>query len=140
MPDAAGCTGQSAGVRSAGAGRRARAGSMPMLVSLMKGLGHVDGSSFSAEAGKEPRRFDWLPNAMPGVARLMRERRAQLGDAHVNECWKRGVIEREPGWFFAREGALAVGTPWPAIADVAGWQVARTQALLITREAGRGAD
>lgn len=86
------------------------------------------------------KRFDWLPAAMPGVARLMRDRRAQLGDAHVNECWRRGVIEREPGWFFAREGALAVGTPWPDIADVAGWQISATQTLLITREAAHGAD
>ena len=48
---------------------------------------------------------------MPGLARLMREKRALWGDAHVNECWRRGVVLREPGWLFAIEGALAIGTP-----------------------------
>lgn len=58
-------------------------------------------------------RFDWLPAAMPGVARLMRDKRREHGDAHVNLCWKRGVVELQPGWFYAREGALAVGAPFP---------------------------
>ncbi|EYC52893.1 hypothetical protein AZ34_11935 [Hylemonella gracilis str. Niagara R] len=55
----------------------------------------------------------WLPAAMPQVAGLMREKRKLYGDAHVNECWRRGVIQGEAGWFFAREGALTVGTPLP---------------------------
>lgn len=81
-------------------------------------------------------RWDWLPSAMPGVARLIKEKRAKLGDAHVNECWRRGVVLREPGWFFAREGALAVGTPWddPVLANFAALQVTATQALVILRE------
>lgn len=77
--------------------------------------------------------WGWLPAAMPGVARLMREKRSAFGDAHVDECWRRGVMQLEPGWFFAREGALAVGTPWPEMADVAGWQVTPTQALVVLR-------
>lgn len=79
--------------------------------------------------------WSWLPHAMPGVARLMREHRARLGDAVVNECWKRGVVMREPGWFFAREGALAVGTPWddPQLANFASMQVTASQALLVLR-------
>jgi hypothetical protein len=77
----------------------------------------------------------WLPTAMPGVARLIRERRAKHGDQWVNECWRRGVIQREPGWFFAREGALAVGTPWddPVLANFAALQVTSTQSLLVMR-------
>ncbi len=59
--------------------------------------------------GKEGKRWDWLPQHMPGVAALMREKRRTLGDAHVNECWRRGVVLGEPGWFFAREGVLCVG-------------------------------
>lgn len=78
------------------------------------------------------KRFDWLPIEMPGVARLVREKRTALGDAHVSECWKQGVLLRQPGWFFAREGALAVGTPWdePEMANFAALQVTATQALL----------
>lgn len=88
-------------------------------------------------------RWAWLPAMMPGVAQAMARKRAELGAAHVNECWKRGVIDREPGWFFAREGALAVGTPWPdpALANFAAQQVTATQALLMlrSREASDGA-
>lgn len=81
-------------------------------------------------------RWAWLPAQMPGVAKLMAEKRAKLGAAHVGECWRRGVIERQPGWFFAREGALAVGTPWddPLLANFAAASVTSTQALLILRE------
>lgn len=91
---------------------------------------------------KEAGKFDWLPTAMPGVARLVAERRRVLGDAHVSECWRRGVLEREPGWFFAREGALAVGTPWegdPVLINFASAQVSSTQALVVMREPGHGA-
>lgn len=89
------------------------------------------------------KRFDWLPAQMPGVARLVRDKRAELGDAHVNECWKRGVVELQSGWFFAREGALAVGTPWddPLLANFAAASVTSTQALLLIKlpEAACGA-
>lgn len=84
------------------------------------------------------KRFDWLPVEMPGVAKLVRERRAKFGDAHVAECWRRGVIEREAGWFFAREGAIAIGTPWdePVMANFAALQVSATQALVVMKEPG----
>jgi hypothetical protein len=75
-------------------------------------------------------RWDWLPAAMPGIAGLMADMRRRHGDAFVNSCWQKGVVERQPRFFFAREGPLAVGTPWPEIADVAGWQVTSTQAAL----------
>lgn len=55
--------------------------------------------------------WSWLPAAMPNVAGMVKEKRALYGDAHVDECWKRGVVLGEPGWFFAREGAISVGTP-----------------------------
>ena len=82
-------------------------------------------------AGKGSNRWAWLPVAMPGVARLMAAKRLEVGAAHVAECWSRGVLKGEPGWFFAREGPLAVGTPF----DVADWEtVTATQALLVLKE------
>lgn len=84
----------------------------------------------------EQSKWAWLPAAMPGVARLLAEKRQRLGQDHVSECWIRGVVCQEPGWFFAREGALAVGTPWPDIADIAGWTVSTTQALVVLRDKG----
>ena len=87
--------------------------------------------------------WKWLPAQMPGVARLMAEKRKQFGAEHVQLCWRRGVVELQPGWFFAREGALAVGTPWaqPDVANFAALQVTATQALVVMRppEAAHGA-
>lgn len=80
------------------------------------------------------RDWSWLPQHMPGVARLIREKKAKLGDAHVNLCWRHGVVNGEPGWFYAAEGALAVGTPWHEVLDIACMQVTPTQALLILRD------
>jgi hypothetical protein len=79
------------------------------------------------------RRFAWVKDTMPGVAKLIVEKRALWGDAHVNECWRRGVVERQPGWFFAREGAVALGTPWdePVMANFAALNVTAKQALLV---------
>lgn len=87
--------------------------------------------------------FKWLPAHMPGVAALIAEQRRKLGDSWVNECWKRGVVQREPGWFFAGEGALMVGVLWddPTIVAFASMRLTDTQSLLVLRpkEAGRGA-
>lgn len=85
----------------------------------------------------KPKPFDWVPRAMPGVAMLMRERRAKHGDAHVNECFRRGVLLGETGWFFAREGAIALGTPWndPAMANFGATQLQATQSLLVMKDA-----
>lgn len=44
------------------------------------------------------------------VAMIGRER--ELGRSElVNECWRRGVLGDEPGWFFARENGVSVGVP-----------------------------
>lgn len=82
------------------------------------------------DKGAKTTGWEWLPVHMPGVAKLMRDQRQAQGNAHVNMCWRKGVVEKQPGWFFCREGPMAVGVPWPAIADVAGWQLTATQAML----------
>lgn len=56
-------------------------------------------------------KWDWLPAVMPGVQRLMADKKRTFGEAHVAECWRRGVLLLEPGWLFAREAALSIGTP-----------------------------
>lgn len=95
------------------------------------------------DKGKEGNRWGWLPAFMPGVAAQVAEKRRLYGAAHVNECWRRGVEERQPGWFFAREGAIAVGTPSddPVMANFAAAYVTGTQSLLVIRtpEVARGA-
>lgn len=58
---------------------------------------------------------DWrhVLELMPQVNRRLAEKRTELGAAHVRECWRRGVIEREPDQFFVAEGALTLGA-WPS--------------------------
>lgn len=87
-----------------------------------------------SESGKGGN-WAWLPAVMPGVARLMAEKRQALGHAHVNECWKRGVVNLEPGWFFAREGAVWVGVPptEPDFATFVAQQFTATQSVLYLR-------
>lgn len=78
-----------------------------------------------------------IRQAMPKVASMVAEHRKRLGDAHVTECQRRGM-RGEPGWFFAREGALAVGTPWdePTIVNFAAAHVTSTQAVVVLRQPG----
>lgn len=91
---------------------------------------------------EEKSRWAWLPQFMPGVVRLMAEKRRELGAEHVAKCWEHGVVKQEPGWFYAREGALAVGVPPLDDKGVPRDEVPRytgTQVVLWLREAGRGA-
>lgn len=87
------------------------------------------------DKGSNPNRWAPLLQLMPGVKQLVAEKRREHGAAHVNKCWERGVLKRERGWFFALEGALAVGTPF----DDEDFQLqvlpayTSTQALLILR-------
>jgi len=50
---------------------------------------------------------------MPGVVRLLKEKRDKGQSAHVDECWRRGVVKGEAGWFFASEGGVHIGALWP---------------------------
>jgi len=80
------------------------------------------------------RDWSWLPQHMPGVAKLIAAKKAELGAEWVNTCWRRGVVEQQPGWFFASEGGLSVGTPWPDDPVLSTWLAARvtpTQVLLV---------
>jgi hypothetical protein len=74
------------------------------------------------------------------VTRQIEDRRNQWGDGHVTACILRGLAG-EPGWFFAREGPVAVGTPWedPRMVNFASASVTSTQSLVIMREPGHGA-
>lgn len=85
---------------------------------------------------QQPRKWEWLPQQMPGAAALIREKRRLYGDAHVNRCWAEGVTKCQPGWFFAREGALWVGTPpmEPDFASLVATRFTATQATLFIRE------
>jgi hypothetical protein len=73
---------------------------------------------------------------MRAVARMVKERRAQHGAEHVNECWRRGVIGDEPGYFYAAEGGEHVGVlpDDPVIRRFAELELSPAQALLVMKE------
>lgn len=90
--------------------------------------------------GGVKRDWSWLPTQMPGVARLMADKRRELGDAWVNTCWKNGVVQGQPGWFWASEGGLNVGTLWDdaEVIALAQQQFTPTQAMVILRPKEEG--
>ena len=79
---------------------------------------------------------------MPRVADLVAQRRQELGAEHVNLCWRRGVLEQQPGWFYAREGAIAVGTPFvgsevdTVLRELGAWDALRGEPLLMLKSVG----
>lgn len=81
----------------------------------------------------EKNRWAFLPELMPKVATLIAEKRQTMGAAHVALCWQRGVVECLPGWFYAREGSLAVGTPWDGLELLYADTPATAQALVAMR-------
>jgi hypothetical protein len=98
----------------------------------MKGDGLMDKRQESGKSGA----FDWMPAALPKVAALMKDKRTEFGAAHVSECFRRGMAG-EPDWFFAREGGVAVGTPFAADSVLAAWQthaIKPGQALVLMRK------
>lgn len=101
----------------------------------------MDKTAAATESAK--RDWKWLPREMPGVAKLLAERRAKDGPAWVNECWKRGVVQQEPGWFFAIEGPLMVGVLGddPTILALAKARLSPTQVFLMlkAKEVAHGA-
>jgi hypothetical protein len=84
--------------------------------------------------------WSWMERLMPRVVAMLREHRRAGRGAHLDQCWKRGVLMREPGWLYAREGAVAVGTPFfgsdihDVLAKFQSWEDAKDAPLLILRE------
>lgn len=58
-----------------------------------------------------------LKHLMPGVARMVQERRAEWGDAHVTDCVNRGM-RGEANQFYAFENGRIVGTAFDGRADL----------------------
>lgn len=71
------------------------------------------GESMSAQPADATAKKDWswLPAHMPGVSRLIAEKRRKHGAAWVQTCWRNGVTLGQPGHFWACEGPICVGTP-----------------------------
>lgn len=88
------------------------------------------------EEGAKANRWQWLAEAMPKLPARMKELRTEHGPAHVAECWRRGVVRCEPGWFFARQGAVSVGAPFvgdPVLSDFAAQHLQEDQCLVVIR-------
>lgn len=61
--------------------------------------------------------WNWMVHFMPGVVAQVREWREAGESEHINECWRRGVLLGEPGWFFAREGPVTVGAAFVGLPE-----------------------
>ena len=55
--------------------------------------------------------WTWMQHHMPGVVAMVKRERDGGRGAVVNECWRRGVVGHEPGWFYAAENGVTVGVP-----------------------------
>ena len=81
----------------------------------------------------------WMSEFMPRIVTMLGERRAKGEGAHIDECWKHGVRLQEPGWFYAREGGITVGTPFQesetndVLREFGTWEFAKDQALLVLK-------
>ena len=80
--------------------------------------------------------WSWFRQHMPQTAAMLAEYREGGEGAHIDECWQRGVLGGEPNWFYAREGPIALGTPFDQGApgsvhgEMEQWVFARTGASL----------
>ena len=59
----------------------------------------------------EKKDYRWLPVHMPAVAGIVADARKLHGAEWVAQCWAKGVVQGLPGFFFAAEGPLVIGTP-----------------------------
>lgn len=82
----------------------ALAGARHEFPSLKKERGHMDGEL------KEL--LQRMKRLMPKTAEAVAAKRAEKGAAYVNRCQAESLRGRR-GCFYAREGVLALGTPWP---------------------------
>lgn len=71
----------------------------------------------------------FMKDHMPGVIKLLREKRQAGKGAYIDACWRHGVVQGEPGWFFASEGGVSIGALWPDAAQAALEQRAMTAAV-----------
>jgi hypothetical protein len=55
----------------------------------------------------------FMADHMPGVVARIKEARSKGEGGHIDTCWRRGVLDLEPGWFWAYEGGVSVGVPGP---------------------------
>lgn len=84
----------------------------------------MDGSA--ARQPKPKSSWAFMTEHMPRVVAQIRDQRTQGNGPHVDLCWRRGVVELQPDWFWAYEGGVAVGVLGTAMAaDAAVQQVLR---------------
>jgi len=71
----------------------------------------MDGSAAKNNPRADKRAWAFMVERMPRtVARIKEARAAGLG-AHVDACWRAGVLDLRPGWFWAYEAGVSVGVP-----------------------------
>ncbi len=71
---------------------------------------------------KSKESWAFMREHMPGVVARIKADRSKGEGAHIDVCWRRGVVELQPGWFWAYEAGVHVGVPSPEMLADAGVQ------------------
>ena len=71
----------------------------------------MDGSAAKPNPRADKRAWAFMVERMPRTVARIKEARAKGQGAHVDTCWRRGVVELQPGWFWAYEAGVSVGVP-----------------------------
>jgi hypothetical protein len=71
----------------------------------------MDGSKAGNQKPKPKGSWAFMAAHMPNVVERIKEHRQRGDGAHIDECWRRGVVGLEPGWFWAYEAGVSVGVP-----------------------------
>lgn len=80
--------------------------------------------------------WGWIKDHMPRTVAMLAEYRAAGEGAHIDECWRRGVVRGEANWFCAVEGPLTLGTAFDArprgsvLGEMEQWEFASSKTLL----------
>lgn len=73
----------------------------------------MDGSVAKGNPRADKRAWAFMVERMPKTVAHIKEARAKGQGAHVDACWRAGVLELKPGWFWAYEAGVSVGVPSP---------------------------
>lgn len=71
----------------------------------------MDGTAAKSNPRADRGAWAFMVERMPRTVARMKEARSKGQGAHLDVCWRKGVIELQPGWFWAYEAGVSVGVP-----------------------------
>jgi hypothetical protein len=71
----------------------------------------MDGSAAKPNPRAHKSVWAFMAERMPRTVARMKEARSKGQGAHLDACWRNGVIDLKPGWFWAYEAGVSIGVP-----------------------------